>query len=237
MQGATGVARYRRPVFVGHFGLAFGAKRLAPQASLGALFAAAQLADLVWPVLVLAGVERVEIRPGVTLVTPLDFVSYPYSHSLTGLALWAALFSFAYWLVARRRPGAAAAAVVASLLVVSHWLLDWLTHRPDLPLTFTGADRHGLGLWNSLPATLAAELGLYAAGVALYLRSTRARDRVGSLGLGALVVFLAAVWLASVFGPPPPSPAAVAGTALSMWLLVAWGAWIDRHREASGGRA
>ena len=89
MQRATGAGRYRPVVFVGHFGLSFGAKRLAPSVSLGALFLAAQLADLVWPVLVLVGIEHVEIRPGITLVTPLDFVFYPISHSLVGLALWA----------------------------------------------------------------------------------------------------------------------------------------------------
>ena len=232
MQRATDARRYRPAVFLGHFGVALGAKRLAPSASLGALVLAGQLADLVWPVLVLAGVERLEIRPGVTAVTPLDFVSYPYSHSLTGLAAWAAAFAAGWWLFARRRPGAATAAVVLSLLVLSHWLLDYFMHRPDLPLTLTGERRFGLGLWNSLPATLIAEGVLYVAGVALYARSTRARDRIGTIAFWLLVGFLPAVWLATLFGPPPPSATAVAVSALSIWLIVAWAHWIDRHREA-----
>jgi hypothetical protein len=221
-------------VFLGHFGLGLAAKRWTPAVSLGALFLAGQLADLVWPALVLAGYERLEIRPGVTRVTPLDFVHYPYSHSLVALALWAAAFALGYWLLARRRTpvGAAAGATVLSLLVLSHWLLDWLTHRPDLPLTLGGERRFGLGLWNSLPGTLLAEGVLYVAGVALYARATRAKDRTGRIALWLLVGFLPAVWLATLFGPPPPTPTAVAASALSMWLLVAWGAWLDRHREA-----
>lgn len=230
--GASG-RRYRPHVFVGHFGLGFAAKRLTPTVSLGALFLACQLADLVWPALVLAGFERLEIRPGVTRVTPLDFVHYPYSHSLVALALWAAALAGGYWLFARRsRPlGAAAGATVLSLLVLSHWLLDFLTHRPDLPLTLGGERRFGLGLWNSLPGTLIAEGTFYILGVVLYARATRARDRTGRIAFWLLVGFLPAVWLATLFGPPPPSPTAVAVSALSIWLIVAWGHWIDRHRE------
>jgi membrane-bound metal-dependent hydrolase YbcI (DUF457 family) len=214
-------------MFLGHFGLAFGAKKAAPSVSLGTLFLAGQFADLLWPTLLLLGVERVEISPGATAITPLDFVSYPYSHSLVALALWAAAVAAVYAGVRRARLPAAA---VLSVLVVSHWLLDYVTHRPDMPLTINGAGRFGLGLWWSIPGTLVVELTIFAAGIALYLRQTTARDRVGSIGLGALIAFLVVVYLASAFGPPPPSPAAVAWSAEAMWLLVAWGYWVDRHR-------
>ncbi len=214
-------------MFVGHFAVAFGAKRLAPALSLGTLFLAAQLADLIWPVLVLAGVEQLVVAPGVTVVTPLDFVHYPYSHSLLALAGWGVLVACG-WLMAKW--GGLTAALVLIGTVVSHWLLDWITHRPDLPLGLGDGPKVGLGLWNSLPATLAVEGALLAVGLVVYLRTTRARDRTGRWALVALVVFLVGVYLASVFGPPPPSPRAVAATALSMWLLVAWGYWIDRHR-------
>lgn len=214
-------------MFIGHFGLAFGAKRAAPAASLGTLFAACQFADLLWPTLVLLGYERVEILPGATRVTPLDFVSYPYSHSLLALGAWAAIGGLVYYAIRRAR---ISAAITVALLVVSHWLLDYASHRPDMPLTLGGAERVGLGLWNSVPGTLAVELAIFAAGVLLYLRETTPRDRIGSVGLWSLVIFLVAVYLANVFGPPPPSAAAVAWSAQAMWLLVAWGYWIDQHR-------
>jgi hypothetical protein len=214
-------------MFLGHFGLGFGAKRALPDISLGALFLAGQFADLLWPTLVLLGVERVEIKPGVTVVTPLDFVSYPYSHSLLALCIWGVLFSTVY--VAATRTRIAAAAILATL-VVSHWVLDVVVHRPDMPLTLTGSTRLGLGLWNSLPVTLMLELAVFVTGAAVYSRATRARDRVGTIGLWALMGFLVLVYLASVFGSPPPSAQAVAWSAEAMWLLVIWAYWVDRHR-------
>ncbi len=215
-------------MFIGHFGLGFGAKRVAPAVSLGALFLAAQLADLLWPTFVLLGWERVEIQPGATRVTPLDFVSYPYSHSLLALALWGVLAGGLYWALRRSRIGA----LTIAGLVVSHWVLDFVSHRPDMPLTFSGTTKVGLGLWSSLPATVVVEGLLFALGVALYLRATAPRDRVGRFALWGLVAFLAVVYLANLFGPPPPSVRAVAWSAEAMWLLVAWGYWVDRHRTA-----
>ena len=214
-------------MFIGHFGLAFGAKKAAPAASLGTLFAASQFADLLWPTLVLLGYERVEVRPGVTKMTPLDFVSYPYSHSLLALCGWGLAFGAIYWAMRRAR---ISAAVTVALLIVSHWVLDYITHRPDLPLTLTGASRFGLGLWNSVPATLAIELIIFGGGLFMYLHETTPRDRIGSVGLWALAVFMLVVYAASAFGPPPPGAAAVAWSAEAMWLLVAWGYWIDNHR-------
>lgn len=218
-------------MFIGHFAVAFAAKRAAPAVSLGTLFAAAQLADLVWPNLVLLGIERVEIAPGITAVTPLDFVSYPYSHSLLALLLWGALFAGIHWAVRR---GRLLPALVIAGVVVSHWLLDVLSHRPDMPLAFGAGPLLGLGLWNSIPATVVVETALFAAGVALYARSTRPLDRIGSIGLWGLVGFLMLVYAANFMGPPPPSPQAVAWVAQSIWLLVLWGFWIDRHRTTSG---
>jgi membrane-bound metal-dependent hydrolase YbcI (DUF457 family) len=214
-------------MFIGHFGLGFGAKKAAPAVSLGTLFAAGQFADLVWPTLVLLGVEHVEVQPGATRMTPLNFVSYPYSHSLVALCLWGIIFGGVYLAIRRARPSAA---VTLALLVVSHWLLDFVTHRPDMPLTLHGPDRVGLGLWSSIPATLAVELIIFASGIALYTRATVPRDRAGSIGLWSLVGFLLVVYLASTFGPPPPTAAAVAWAAQAMWLLVAWAYWVDGHR-------
>jgi membrane-bound metal-dependent hydrolase YbcI (DUF457 family) len=212
-------------VFIGHFALAFAAKRAAPKASLGVLFAACQLPDLLWPVLVLGGVETVRIDPGNTAVTPLDFVAYPWSHSLLMDAVWAVLAAFAYVAVTRDRAGAP----WVGGLVVSHWVLDWISHRADMPL-WPGGPKVGLELWASLPATVLVEGGLYIAGIWLYATATRARDRTGGRALWVLVGFLAAVYAGNLAGPPPPSPSAVLWAVPGMWLLVAWAWWADRHR-------
>ena len=214
-------------MFLGHFAVGLAAKRVAPALSLGALFAAAQGADLLWPNLLLAGAERVEIRPGLTAVNPLDFVSYPWSHSLAALALWGAAAALA---VRALGFGWRAAAVIWAA-VVSHWLLDVASHVPDLPLAPGLAARLGLGLWHSRPATLVVELGLLALGLALYLRTTRARDGIGRFGLAGLVALLVGIYLASFYGPPPPDTRVLAWSAQAVWLFVALGWWVDRHRE------
>lgn len=218
-------------MFIGHFAVGLGAKRVAPAVSLGTLFLAAQFADLLWPTLVLLGIEKVEIRPGATVVTPLDFVSYPYSHSLVMLVVWAVLLAGAYVFVGR---GRVRAALVIAGVVVSHWVLDVVSHRPDVPVTINGDLRLGLGLWNSPAATVIVEAAMLATGIYLYLRTTKAIDRVGRYAFWGLIVFLALVDIANMLGPPPPSAAAVAWSAESIWLLVLWGYWIDRHRTAGG---
>jgi hypothetical protein len=214
-------------MFIGHYGLGFFAKRVMPTLSLGVLFAACQLADLVWPTLVLLGIERVEIDPGNTAVTPLAFVYYPYSHSLVALAAWGAAAGAGYSLICRSGPSAA---VTIGALVASHWLLDWISHRADMPLTMTGTARVGLGLWRSVPGTVLVEGSIFAIGVAVYVAVTRARDRIGSIGGWALIGVLAGVYVLNLAGPPPPSGAAVAWAAEAMWLLVLWAYWIDGHR-------
>jgi len=196
--------------------------------SLGTLFLACQLLDLVWPLLVLLGIEVVEVAPGITAVTPLDFTFYPYSHSLVASVLWASLFAAAYWLLSR--PTLRAPATLAAV-VFSHWLLDVVSHRPDMPITLSGESKVGLGLWHSVPATLVVEGALFLSGVYLYVRSTQARNRTGSYAFWALLAFLLIVYAANFFSSPPPSGEAVAGAALAMWLLVAWGYWVDHNRQ------
>jgi hypothetical protein len=212
-------------MFIGHFGVAMAAKRVAPAASLGTLVMAAQLADGLWPIFLLLGLERVSIDPGITRVSPLNFTYYPYTHSLLAVLGWAALFGAIYGVV--RRDWRTAAWLVA--LVISHWVLDFLVHRPDLPL-WPGGPKVGLGGWNSLPFTLVLEFALFLGGAYLYLVGTRPRDRLGTVLFGAFVLTLALLYVGAVFGPPPPSVRVLAITGLAGWLFVAWGYWIDRHR-------
>lgn len=215
-------------MFIGHFAVGFAAKAVAPRVSLGTLFLAAQFLDLLWPVLLLLGIERVSIVPGATAVTPLVFEHYPVSHSLAAVMGWAALFAAGHVLL-RRNPAAAA---VLAALVVSHWALDAIVHQPDLPLFSGSATVIGLNAWISLPLTLAIEVSLFALGVWLYSRATSPRDAVGRWSLAALVAFLMLVYAGNLFVAPPPSVEAVAWVGQLQWLLVLWGWWIDRHRRA-----
>lgn len=216
-------------MFIGHFAVGMAAKRLSPRTSLGTLFAAAQLVDLVWPALVLLGVETVRIDPGNTAFTPLDFESYPWTHSLLVVLVWGAGFGLAY----RARTGYTRGAWVVAALVLSHWLLDFVTHRPDLPLA-PGGPKVGLGLWNSVPATLVVEGALFVGGVFLYATGTRAKNRTGRLAFWALVLVLLGLYVANR-GPPPPSARAIGAAGLLMWLFIPWAAWIDRNREPLAG--
>jgi hypothetical protein len=214
-------------LFIGHLAMAYGAKRLSPRVSLGTLFAAAQLPDLIWPWLTLAGVEHATIAPGDTAFTPLRFDSYPVSHSLLLVAAWGAAFGAMHFWRKRRLPDA----IVLAALALSHWLLDFASHRPDMPL-WPGGPRLGLGLWNSVPATVGVELLLFAGGLWLAASASRARDAIGRWGFAGLAVFLPAMYAANAAGPPPPGMEAVGwGGGIGGIVLVALGAWVDRHRE------
>ncbi len=217
-------------MILGHYGVALAAKRVAPRTSLGTLILAAQWADLLWPALLLLGVERVRVAPGLMAANSLDFVSYPYSHSLLMLVVWGLVLGGVYFAARRYVRGA----WVVGALVVSHWVLDLVVHRPDLPLWPGSPVKVGLGLWNSIAGTLIVEFGLLVLGAVVYVRTTRARDRIGSWGLWAMLVLLGAMLLSGLAAPPPPDPRIIAYGALGLWLFVPWGYWVDRHRETAG---
>ena len=214
-------------MFIGHFGAGFGAKAIAPRVSLGWLFAAAQFIDLLWPTLLMAGVERVRIVPGATALTPLVFEHYPVSHSLLAVCGWALLVGGAYYALKRDRRGA----ILLAALVASHWLLDAIVHSPDLPLYPGAATMVGMGAWNSPALTLAIEMPLFVAGAWLYARSTTPADAAGRWGYAGLVAFLLAIHAGNLLGPPPPSASAIAWVGQAQWLLVLWGYWVDNHRR------
>jgi hypothetical protein len=216
-------------MFIGHFALGFAAKRAAPRVSLAMLFVAAQLADLVWPFLVAVGVERVRIDPGNTAFTPLDFVSYPYSHSLLLLGVWGFALGYGYTALGR---APRSTAILLAGLVLSHWLLDFLTHRPDLPL-YPGSIKVGLGLWNSVAATMIVESAMFAAGLAAYIRTTRARDAIGRWALAGLAALLVLAYAANITGGAPPSVTAIWIVGIfGSAVILALSEWADRHRQA-----
>jgi hypothetical protein len=213
-------------MFIGHFGVALAAKRAAPKTSLGMLILAAQFLDLLWPILLLVGIEHVGIAPGVTKLSPLDFYDYPISHSLATVAGWALLTGLLYFAVRRYGRGA----MVVALCVLSHWVLDFVVHRPDLPL-WPGGPLAGLGLWNSPAGAITAELVIFGLGLWFYLRDTSATDAVGTYAFWALMILLLVGWISTLFAGAPPNVSSLAWGALAMWLLVPWGWWADAHRE------
>ena len=215
-------------MFIGHFAVGFAGKKVAPRAPLAALLLAALFADVLWPVLVAVGAEQVRIVPGDTVYTPLEFVSYPWSHSLLMLIIWGALFAAFY----RSRPDGRRIGLVLGVLVVSHWVLDWITHRADMPLWPRGP-RYGLALWNNPGATMAVELTMFAIGVFLYATSTRARDKIGRIAFWGFVVFLGGFYVMdSLSGSPPPSVRVIWISALiATAIMLLWASWFDRHRE------
>jgi len=215
-------------MFIGHIGVALAAKKVAPKVSLGTLVIAAQFVDLLWPFFLLIGVEHVRISPGITAFTPLDFYDYPISHSLVTGVGWGIVLGFVYYRFRRSLRDA----FILGACVLSHWVLDFISHRPDMPIV-PGVNLYvGLGLWNSVPATIVVEAAIFGTGVLLYLRATSALDRTGTYAFWSFIVFLIAAWVANMVGGAPPSVGAIAWGGQASWLLVAWAYWADRHRTS-----
>lgn len=214
-------------MFLGHFAVALGAKKVAPKVSLGMLVASATFLDLLWPAFLLLGIEHVRIDPGNTPVTPLDFYDYPLTHSLLGAIGWSVLVGGMYYLIRKERRGS----LILGLGVLSHWLLDLITHRPDLPIVPWSQVKVGMGLWYSVPATVIVELGMFLGAFWLYARSTSSRDSTGTWSLYAFAIVLLGLYAANLFGPPPPSAGAIGYAGLGAWLFVLWAFWIDHHRS------
>jgi hypothetical protein len=219
-------------MFVGHLALALGVKAAEPRVPLGAAVAAAFGLDLLWPIFLLLGVETVRIHVGDTAFTNLAFESYPWSHSLLVVLGWSGLAGC----LARMAYGSWGVGSLVGALVLSHWVLDFVTHRPDLPL-WPGGPVAGLGLWNSIAGAILVEGALLAGGLWLYARSSSARDRTGVWALVALVLFTGILWVTQPWSPPPPSANAVAWGALVLWLLPPWARWIEAHRVNGARKA
>jgi membrane-bound metal-dependent hydrolase YbcI (DUF457 family) len=184
---------------------------------------------LAWPILVLLGLETVSVAPGNTAFTPLSFDSYPWSHSLLMAIVWGVVASgFMYWIGKDRR-----VAVLVGMVVLSHWLLDFTTHRADLAL-WPGGSKHGMGLWNSIPGTIVVEGSLFVAAIVMYVRAFKPCDATGKWSFWTLVGLTGAIWIMQPWSPPPPSAKAVATVAIAVFLFPLWTAWIERHRSMDG---
>jgi membrane-bound metal-dependent hydrolase YbcI (DUF457 family) len=212
-------------LFIGHAAVALAAKPLMPRVNLAWPLAAAFWVDMVWPVFLLLGIEQVKIDPGNTAFTPLDFVHYPWTHSLAAAIVWSVLFSLVFVRAGKRE------SAILGLLVFSHWVLDAISHRPDLPLWPGSGTMIGLGLWNSVPATMVVECLMFTAGIWIYVKNAPSRDSIGTWAFWSLIAFLAIAYLGNAFGPPPPNVTAVAIVGVAGGVLfTAWAWWADGHR-------
>jgi hypothetical protein len=213
-------------MFIGHFGAGFAGKKPAPRISLGTLFLAAQWLDLIWPLFLLLGIEHVVIIPGDTKLTPLSFTDYPYSHSLMFVLFWGIILGGIYFFIKKNVMNS----IIVGVLVLSHWVLDLLVHKPDLPILKSGPDV-GFGLWNYPVIAIVLEAIIFIIGVWLYISTTTAKDKIGSIALWALIIFLVIIYIMNILGPPPPDLKSIGFIGLLQWLFVVWAYWIDRHRR------
>ncbi|HAN65859.1 MAG TPA: hypothetical protein DCQ34_06145 [Chitinophagaceae bacterium] len=215
-------------MFIGHFAAGFAAKKADSSVSLGWTFFAAQWLDLLWPVLLLTGTEHVELAAGKDAPVPLSFTHYPISHSLLVVAGWALLIGLLYYFLKRNKRGA----ILVGMLVLSHWLLDFIVHIPDLPLAPFSEMKTGMGLWNYKWVSFGIEMLLFAAGFMIYLEATKAINQKGNWILYSLAFFLLLIHCMNVFGPPPADTKPIAWVGLSQWLLVFWAYKADANRKA-----
>ncbi len=210
-------------MFVGHYGVSFAAKRGDRSIPLWVLFVAVQLLDVFWSLFVFVGIEKVRIVPGITASNPLDLYYMPYTHSLVAALLWS-LGAYVAYRASHR------AALLVALAVFSHWVLDLVVHRPDLPL-YDNAAKVGLGLWNYPARAFLLEVAMLFGGMFLYLSSTTAMTRLGRYGIPVFGVVMLAVQAFVFFGPPPSSDRAAAVTALGAYVVFAAVAgWLERRR-------
>jgi hypothetical protein len=208
-------------MFIGHIAVGIAGRRLTPRAGLGWWVASVTFLDMLWPVFLLAGLEHAELSGSTNPFLTLTFTDYPLSHSLVAAAAWAAVFAGVYRLVKGRQGGAG----LLALGVLSHWVLDVVSHLRDMPVLPRGP-YIGLELWKSVPATAIVETGMFAAAIVYYARGTRPRP-----AFWVLIAVLYVLYIASIVGPPPPSIAAVAWTVIVAWLFIAWAWWADRSRS------
>ncbi|MDI9872079.1 hypothetical protein [Flectobacillus roseus] len=215
-------------MFIGHFAVGFSVKAIQPRISLGTLFLSVQFLDLLWPTLLQLGLEKVEIRAGITAFNPLDFIYYPISHSLIMALVWSALLGGIAMVFYQNL----SIAVTLGLCVLSHWILDLIVHIPDLPIYWgKNTPKVGLGLWNQVWLTMALEFLLLVLGLFQYIKTTVAKNWMGIVGLWGLVGLLILIQIGNVLGPIPQHVEDIAWGAQLQWILIVWAYWVDSNRQ------
>jgi len=211
-------------MFIGHFAVGLASKKVSKSLSLPIVFIAVQFLDFLWPILVLMGIESVKIEEGITKLIPFDFTYYPYSHSLLMTIVWSLLFGFIYFMFTKNRQNS----LILGVLVFSHWVLDLIVHRPDLPLSPFSDYKVGLGMWNYPFLEIVIEYGMFLAGAYFYYTAAKPKKRNS---FWALIIVLLVFQTLNLVGPLPPSIDAIAWGTNMMWLFVIWAWWIEREKN------
>lgn len=219
-------------MFIGHYGIGFALKKVEPRLSLGILIFGATMLDILFGLFLLAGVEHAKIVPGATVVSPFEFYDYPISHSALGAVVWTTAGFLAYWLWPKGdRTSRKWLAFVLASAIFSHFILDVISHTPDMTIFGNNSPKLGLSLWNSLAGTMIVELGLLFSGIALYRSATYSTSSAGKYGLAFMVLILVVLYIGNIFGPPPPDIISVGVvTTAGQLVLVALAFWVDRYR-------
>ena len=220
-------------MFAGHYGVSFACKAVERRLPLWLLFLAVQFVDILWSILILLGIEKVRIVPGITATNPFDLYYMPYTHSLVAAVVWSALVFLGYRLfISQRSASRDRPALFLALAIFSHWILDLLVHRPDLPL-YDNTHKLGLGLWNYPMPTFALEAAILFGGMWLYMRSTKGGSSVGKYGMPFFGIVLLVVHWILFFGAPSGGSNATPVLLLVLYLgFAAVAAWLERKRQA-----
>lgn len=221
-------------MFIGHYGIALAAKRVDKSIPLGLLFFATQFADILFFLLVLLGIEKMSFAPGITKVSPLDFTYYPYSHGLVASLFWAGLFFVVFKIApSKSESNKNKIALVISATILSHFLLDAIVHRADLPLLGSDSYKIGLGLWNYVFASSLIELLIFLSGLWMYLKSTKGATFVGKYGMIIFSTFVTVIWIASLLTPTPSDLNIIGFVIFGLvfqLLVIGIVSWLDRRR-------
>lgn len=217
-------------MFIGHYGIAFGLKKLDKVVSLGWLFVAVQMVDIFWTLLVFFGVEKVAIVPGLTAANPLDFIYYPFTHSVVAFIIWGLVaFIIVYLGHFRSSLTKAKFGLLIGFAVISHLLLDLIVHRPDIPLASEDSIKFGFGLWNHVAVSYTLEALIFVGGALIYYKAVDYLTRKRKIALGAFVIVLLLINLINLIGPPPPDTTTIAVTGFISYIVFAlFGFWLDR---------
>jgi len=218
-------------MFAGHYGISFLVKKSEPTLPLWTLFLAVQFLDVLWAVFVLLGIEHYRIVPGITASLPLDLYYMPYTHSLVASVVWSAVvFVLCRWVIPVSAFRNNRAAFLLALAVFSHWMLDLVVHRPDLPL-YDDAYKLGLGLWNYPRTALGLEAALFFGAMCVYLRSTTATSFAGRYGMIFFGLVILTLHCLLFWGPLPSSPTQGAAELGALYFILSVGAfWLERSR-------
>jgi membrane-bound metal-dependent hydrolase YbcI (DUF457 family) len=216
-------------MLVGHYAVGFLGKRAAPRVLLPALMMAALFPDFLTFILQMAGIEHAGLTPPFPRYFPLNAYDNPITHSLAMDLVWAGAFAVVYFRWRNDRRGA----MTLAAAVLSHWVFDFIAHRPDMSLA-PGIDlKVGLTLWNSITGTFVVEGGLWVLAIAAYIRATRPIAPAGVYCLWLLVIGMTMWFVVTPFVQQPAGDFGVVGNMVFLTvhvLIVSLAYGIDRNR-------